>query len=167
MLVNVFPVGVVGLGTIGLPLARALAGVRLVLAYDEDPAVRDSASADGVPVAGSLAELAQVCRTVVLALPSVAAVEQVVEEIATSSPGRLVLDTGAAASDDVRRIGALALSHGTTYLDTPVLGDPSSVGGWTVRMGGPSAAYAVVADVFAPVAGEVVHVGELGSAAGD
>ena len=163
MLVKVFPIGIVGLGDRGLPMAQALAGVRLVLAYDESPAARERASAQGVPVAGSLADLAQVCRTVVLALPG-DAVERVVLEIATKSPGRLVLDTSAQDADDTRRIGALALAQGTTYLDTPVAGDVREVGDWTVRMGGPAAAYVVVADVFAPVASEVVHVGELGSA---
>jgi 3-hydroxyisobutyrate dehydrogenase-like beta-hydroxyacid dehydrogenase len=164
VVVRVFPVGIVGLGAMGLAMARVLAEARPVLAYDVEPVARDRASAAGVPVAGSLAELAQVCRTVVLSLPSVEIVEQVVREIATSSPGRLVLDTGAVGPEDARRIGGLALAAGTTYLDTPIAGGPDLVGSWTVRMGGPAAAYVVVADVFEPLATEVVHAGELGSA---
>ncbi len=163
--VRVFPVGVVGLGAMGLPMATTLAGVRSVLAHDAVPAARDRAAAAGVPVADSLTALAQACRVVLLSLPSAAIVEQVVEEIATSSPGRLVLDTSTLGPEDSRRIGARALELGTTYLDTPVLGRPDAVGGWTVPMGGPVAAYVAVADVFAPVAKRVVHVGDLGAAA--
>ncbi len=163
--VRVFPVGVVGLGSMGLPMARTLAGVRTVQAYDAVPAARDRAAAAGVPVADSLADLAQVCRVVLLSLPSVEAVEQVVEEIATSAPGRLVLDTSTVGPEDSRRIGAAALEPGTTYLDTPILGRPDLVGAWTVPMGGPASAYPTVADTFEPLAKRVVHVGDRGAAA--
>ncbi len=162
---RVFPVGVVGLGAMGLPMAKTLAGVRSVQAYDAVPAACERAAAAGVPVAPSLAALAQVCRTIVLSLPSAEIVERVVEEIATSSPGRLVLDTSTIGPDDSRRIAARALERGTTYIDTPILGRPEAVGGWTVPMGGPDAAYVVVADVFEPLARKVVRVGDVGAAA--
>jgi 3-hydroxyisobutyrate dehydrogenase len=162
---RVFPVGVVGLGAMGLPMARTLAAARSVLAYDAAPVARDRAEAAGVPVAESLAALVLECRTVVLSLPSVEVVDQVVEEIVAAAPGRLILDTSTVGPDDTRRVGALALKAGTTYLDTPILGRPDVVGVWTIPMGGPAAAYVVVADVFEPVAKSVVHVGDLGSAA--
>jgi len=163
--VRAFPVGVVGLGTMGLPMARALSGVRPVQAYDAAPAARDRAEAHGILVAASLVDLAQSCRTLLLSLPSAEIVEQVVQQIVAAAPGRLVLDTSTVGPDDTRRIGALALEAGATYLDTPVLGRPDLVGGWTIPMGGPAAAYVTVADVFEPVAKRVVHVGGLGSAA--
>ncbi|MET0997541.1 MAG: NAD(P)-dependent oxidoreductase [Marmoricola sp.] len=162
---RVFPVGVVGLGAMGLPIARTLAGVRSVQAYDAVPAARDRAAASGVPIASSVAELCRECRTILLSLPSAEIVEQVVAEIASSSPGRLVLDTSTLGPDDTRRIAALALAQGATYLDTPVLGRPDLVGSWTIPMGGPAAAYVAVADVFEPLAKKVVHVGEVGTAA--
>lgn len=162
---RLFPVGVVGLGAMGLPMAQTLAGVRSVMAYDAVPAARERAAATGVPVAGSLVEMAQVCRTIVLSLPSAEVVERVVEEIATSSPGRLVLDTSTVGPEDSRALAARARELGTTYLDTPILGRSDAVGAWTVPMGGPTAAYIVVADVFEPLARKVVHVGDVGAAA--
>jgi 3-hydroxyisobutyrate dehydrogenase len=162
---RVFPVGVVGLGAMGLPIARTLAGVRSVRAYDALPAARDRAAALDVPLADSVADLAQDCRTILLSLPSAEIVEQVVDEVASSSPGRLILDTSTVGPDDTRRIAARALEQGATYLDTPVLGRPDLVGGWTIPLGGPASAYVAVADVFEPVAKKVVHVGEVGSAA--
>jgi 3-hydroxyisobutyrate dehydrogenase len=163
--VRVFPVGVVGLGAMGLPMARAMKAVRSVQAYDAAPAARGRAADSGVPVADSVAALAESCRVILLSLPSAEVVEQVVAEIAAAAPGRLVLDTSTVGPGDSRRIGAIALEAGTTYLDTPVLGRPDLVGGWTIPMGGPAAAYVAVADVFEPLAERVVHVGDLGAAA--
>jgi 3-hydroxyisobutyrate dehydrogenase len=163
--VRVFPVGVVGLGAMGLPLARSLAGARSVLAYDAAPAARERAAAAGVTIVESVAALARECRTVVLSLPSAEVVDQVVDEVVAAAPGRLLLDTSTIGPDESRRLAARTLAVGATYLDTPILGRPESVGGWTIPMGGPGAAYLVVADVFEPVATRVVHVGEVGSAA--
>ena len=118
-----------------------------------------------VQVAGSLTELAGSCNTVLLSLPSAATVEEVVAEIAPAAPGLLILDTSTIGPDDSRRIGAVALSAGSTYLDTPILGRPEMVGSWTIPVGGPVAAYDAVVAVLEPVAARVVHVGDLGSAA--
>ena len=158
-------VGIVGLGAMGLPIADALTTRGQVMAYDAAPATRKRASAAGISVAGSLPDLARSCNTVLLSLPDAAAVEDVVAEIAPAAPGLLILDTSTIGPEDSRRIGALALAEGSTYLDTPILGRPDRVGSWTVPVGGPSAAYAVVAQVLEPIAQRVVHVGRLGSAA--
>jgi 3-hydroxyisobutyrate dehydrogenase len=158
-------VGVVGLGAMGLPIANALTTRGPVLALDLAPAAREQAQAVGIPVAESLTDLARSCNTVVLSLPNAAAVEAVVGELAPAAPGLLILDTSTIGPEDSRRIGALALAEGSTYLDTPILGRPERVGSWTVPVGGPAAAYGTVAGVLAPVAERVVHVGDLGSAA--
>jgi 3-hydroxyisobutyrate dehydrogenase len=158
-------VGVIGLGAMGLPIANAL-GTRVpVLAYDVAPAVRSRAAAAGIPLAESLTQLAQSCNTVVLSLPEAAVVEEVVAEITPAAPGLLVLDTSTIGPEDSRRIGALALAEGSTYLDTPILGRPEMVGSWTVPVGGPVAAYDAVARILEPIAQRVIHVGDLGAAA--
>lgn len=158
-------VGVVGLGAMGLPIAHALSTRVPVLAHDVSSAVRARALAAGIPVAESLTQLAQSCNTVVLSLPQAAVVEEVVAEITPAAPGLLVLDTSTIGPEDSRRIGALALAEGSTYLDTPILGRPEMVGSWTVPVGGPVAAYDAVARILEPIAQRVVHVGDLGAAA--
>ncbi len=158
-------VGVVGLGAMGLPIATALAARRPVVAHDASPAVLERAAAAGLRVAGTLVEVARTCSTVILSLPSADVGEQVVAALTPEAPGLLVLDTSTVGPDDARRLGALARSHGSTYLDTPILGRPESVGAWTVPVGGPAAAYAAVARVLEPVADRVVHVGDLGAGA--
>ena len=121
-------VGVVGLGAMGLPIARALAAHGSVVAYDAQPAARLRAVEAGVVVTESLPHLARSANTVLLSLPTAAVVEEVVAELAPNAPGLLILDTSTIGPDDSRRIGALALAAGSTYLDTPVLGRPDRVG---------------------------------------
>ena len=121
--------------------------------------------AAGLRVVDTMVEVARSCNTVILSLPSADVGEQVVAALAPEAPGLLLLDTSTVGPDDARRLGALARTHGSTYLDTPVLGRPESVGGWTVPVGGPAAAYAAVARVLEPVAARVVHVGDLGAGA--
>jgi 3-hydroxyisobutyrate dehydrogenase len=158
-------IGVVGLGAMGLPMANALTTRGSVAAYDVEPTVRDRAAAAGIAVADSLADLARSCNTVLLSLPTATVVEDVVAEIAPAAPGLLILDTSTIGPEDSRRIGAIALAEGSTYLDTPVLGRPEMVGSWTVPVGGPAAAYDTVERVLAPIAQRVVHVGDLGAGA--
>ena len=158
-------VGVVGLGAMGLPIANALTTRGPVVVHDAAPAARSRAADMGLEVAESLTELARSCNTVLLSLPSAAVVEEVVAEIAPAAPGLLILDTSTIGPDDSRRIGALALADGSTYLDTPILGRPEMVGSWTIPVGGPATAYDAVVAVLDPVAARVVHVGDLGSAA--
>lgn len=158
-------VGVVGLGAMGRPMARALAARGPVVAYDADPAARARVDVPGVEVVEDLLDVARRCNTVLLSLPSAAVVADVVADLVPAAPGLLLLDTSTIGPEDSRRISAAAREEGSTYLDTPVLGRPEAVGGWTVPMGGPVSAYAAVAAVLEPVAARVVHVGEVGSAA--
>ncbi len=123
----------------GLPIANALTTRGPVVAYDAAPAVRIACGRGGHPGCSSRSiELARSCNTVLLSLPSAAAVEDVVAEIAAAAPGLLILDTSTIGPEDSRRIGALALADGSTYLDTPILGRPEMVGSWTMPVGGPA-----------------------------
>lgn len=158
------PVGVVGLGAMGRPMALALGSAGPVLAWDADPGARDRAAGEGVALAGSLEHLARECATVVLSLPSAAVVSEVVAALVGAGP-LLLLDTSTIGPEDSRSIAASAGAAGATYLDTPVLGRPEMVGRWTVPMGGPASSQPEVARVLAPVAARVVHVGDVGAGA--
>ena len=158
-------VGVIGLGAMGLPIAQTLLTRGPVVAYDASPDARVRAEAAGIALADSLVELARSCNTVLLSLPTAEVVQEVVPAITPAAPGLLLLDTSTIGPEDSRRIGALALAAGSTYLDTPILGRPEAVGSWTIPVGGPAAAYSTVARLLAPIARQVVHVGPLGAAA--
>lgn len=158
-------VGVVGLGAMGLPAALAFGAHGPVIAHDASGSARRRAGSAGVTLAADLAELAQSANTVVLSLPDAGVVEDVVREICPQAPGLLVLDTSTIGPEEARHVAEVAHEHGSTYLDTPVLGRPESVGEWTVPMGGPASAHAAVSRILAPIAAKVVHVGDVGSAA--
>lgn len=157
--------GVVGLGAMGLPLARAVAARSAVVVHDLSPEARSRAAEAGLEVAEDVSLLTTTCRVVVLSLPSAAAVADVVRRLCESADGLLLLDTSTIGPDDTRRIATDARELGSTYLDTPVLGRPDRVGHWTVPMGGPADLHASVATALSPVADRVVHVGAVGAAA--
>jgi 3-hydroxyisobutyrate dehydrogenase len=158
-------VGVVGLGAMGLPMARALAAAGPVVTHDASPEARERARGAGLLVVDGLGELARSCNTVVLSLPDASIVSDVLEELCPAAPGLVLLDTSTVGPEDSRELARAALADGSTYLDTPVLGRPDNVGGWTIPMGGPVAAHAAVSRVLEPVAARVMHVGEVGAAA--
>ncbi len=149
----------------GRPIAAALAERGPVIVHDVRESAAQEARAGGFSVAGSLADLAATCSTVLLSLPGPAEVSAVLSELLAGGATPLVLDTSTIGPDSARANGKLATAAGASYLDTPVLGRPDLVGGWTIPVGGPVAAYDVAAEVLAPLATRVVHVGDLGAAA--
>jgi 3-hydroxyisobutyrate dehydrogenase-like beta-hydroxyacid dehydrogenase len=158
-------VGVIGLGAMGRPIAEALAVHVPVVVHDVREQARSAARSAGLSVAGSPAELAVTCSTVLLSLPGPSQVSEVLVELVDGGTALLVLDTSTIGPDSVRSNAELAARAGTTYLDTPILGRPDLVGGWTIPVGGPVAAYEVAERVLAPLARRVVHVGDVGAAA--
>ena len=158
--------GLVGLGAMGLPMARALGARGEVTAYDASADARARAAGlPGVTVVDSLAEVARRSGTVVLSLPSAAVVTEVLGALCPVTTGLLLLDTSTLGPDDSRRLATVAQDAGSTYLDTPVLGRPDAVGRWTIPVGGPASAVEAATEALAPVAGRVVHVGDAGAAA--
>ncbi len=96
------PVGFIGLGMMGQPMARCLLGRGFrLLACDSASAARDALAQDAPPgalaFAGSPAALAEDCDAIVLMLPTSAAVSAVLEAgglLAALRPGALVIDMG-------------------------------------------------------------------------
>lgn len=157
-------IGVIGLGAMGQPIAAALAtsGAE-VRVFDVSTAAVQRAEVEGLRACATVADLAAECDVVVLSLPTPAIVLDVVQQIAGASTTTTVLDTSTV--DPSTSQAAAALLEGGGYGDCPVLGRPEAVGRWTVPVGGDERVAAVAADVLAPVAARVVHVGDVGSAA--
>jgi 3-hydroxyisobutyrate dehydrogenase len=164
LLESVGPIGVVGVGTMGGPIARALASAgRTVVAYDADPGA--VARIDGVEPASSPADVASRCRVVVLSLPTPDVVAAVVAEIAEAAPGVTVLDTSTVGPDTSIDARSVLEAHGGRFADCPVLGRPSAVGAWTIPVGGEDDVVELARAVLSPVAKRVVGVGPTGAAA--
>lgn len=160
-------VAFIGLGTMGLPMARNLvaAGHDLV-AVDVDPA---RAALLGAPVAATPSEAAAVCDAAFLSLPSPAAVEDVVLGSAGlragARSGFAVVDMSTGPPSLARKLGSELGRLGVGSLDAPVSGGPrgAETASLTVMVGGSDEAFAVQRPLLEVLGSLVVHVGPAGS----
>jgi 3-hydroxyisobutyrate dehydrogenase len=160
-------VSFIGLGTMGLPMARNLrtAGHELV-AVDVDPA---RAALLGAPVAATPAEAAEASDVAFLSLPSPAAVEDVVLGSAGLRAGArrgfAVVDMSTGPPGLARTLAEELGRLGIDSLDAPVSGGPrgAETGSLTVMVGGSREAFAAGRPLLDAVGSLVVHVGPAGA----
>ncbi|MGH3022403.1 MAG: NAD(P)-dependent oxidoreductase [Gaiellaceae bacterium] len=160
-------VAFIGLGTMGLPMARnlATAGHELV-AVDVDPM---RAALLGTPVAATPAEAAELSDVALLSLPSPAAVEDVVLGSAGlragARPGFAVVDMSTGPPVLARRLAAELGRLGIDSLDAPVSGGPrgAEARSLTVMVGGSPQAFAAGRPLFEVLGSLVLHVGPAGA----
>lgn len=157
----------IGLGTMGLPMARnLLAAGHEVVAVDPDA---ERVALLGTPAAATPAEAAAQSDVALLSLPSAAVVEDVVlgEEgvRAGAAPGYAVVDMSTGPPALARRLAAELDAAGLVCLDAPVSGGPKGAEGasLTIMAGGTEAAFAALRDLLADLGCLVVHVGPAGS----
>ena len=160
-------VGFIGLGAMGLPMARRLHGAgHTVRAYDAVPDARERAAAAGVPVVASLAEAAG-ADVVVLMLPDSSVVATVVADEGFGGAlrsGALVVDMGSSEPMATRALADDLASRGVRLVDAPVSGGVRGAeeGRLTVMAGG-SDDDIEAATPLLQVLGRVVHVGPVGA----
>lgn len=160
-------VAFIGLGTMGLPMARnlAAAGHELV-AVDADPA---RAALLGAPVAATPAEAARASDVALLSLPSPAAVEDVVlgpAGLRAGAPrGFAVMDMSTGPPALARALAVELARAGMESLDAPVSGGPAGAeaASLTVMVGGTSGAFAAQRPLLEALGSLVVHVGPSGA----
>ncbi len=122
-------VGFIGLGRMGAPMARNLAGA------GHDLVLHDSSSAALAAFAGQarcrpardLADVAA-CEAVITMLPTGADVRAVLTQeeggafLAAAPPGTLVIDMSSSEPQGTRELAALLTEHGLPLVDAPVSG---------------------------------------------
>jgi 3-hydroxyisobutyrate dehydrogenase-like beta-hydroxyacid dehydrogenase len=160
------PLGFVGLGAMGAPMVRRLlaAGHR-VLAHDSNPAALSAAAAGGVERRGSAAAVAAEAETVLVSLPTPAAVKAV-----ALGPGGLVEGGAMRVYVDLSTTGARAAKEvaeefaprGVVSLDAPVSGGiaGAEAGTLSVMAAGDRAAFERVRPVLEAIGSNTVFVGE-------
>jgi 3-hydroxyisobutyrate dehydrogenase len=152
-------IAVVGLGTMGLPIARnRLAAGHDVIGVDVDPA---RVASLGAP-AGRPAD----AELVLCSLPSPAAVEEVAREVReTCGRGTLFVDMSTSPPSLARRLAGELGAAGIDALDAPVSGGPhgAEAATLTIMVGGDAAAFERARPVLEPLGGLVVHVGGPGA----
>jgi putative dehydrogenase len=146
------PVGVIGVGIMGSAMVRHLvaAGYR-VLGHDVDARAMASLVALGGQAAGSAAEVAAVCPVVLTSLPSVAALESVVEAlVARPGAARVLAETSTFGLRDKLAAQARLQAAGIEMLDAPLSGsgNQAAVRDVVVYASGSETAYARCLPVF-------------------
>ena len=125
-------VAVLGLGAMGLPMARCLSSTFAVRCFDVAPDRRALAQADGLAVYGSASEAANGAQVAVVAVRNQAQLDSLLwgeDPVAGSlAEGGAVVLTSTVGIDAVREVAAKLSAEGLYLVDAPVSGGPVRAG---------------------------------------
>jgi 3-hydroxyisobutyrate dehydrogenase len=163
-------IGFIGLGNMGLPMARNLlqAGHNLT-AFDVMGAAVDAAKTAGARAAASAAAAATDAEAVITMLPEGRHVREVylgdAGVIAHAGPGALLIDCSTIDVETARAVNRAAGERGLEVLDAPVSGGVTGAekGTLTFMVGGSDAGVARARPILAQMGSVVVHTGPSGN----
>jgi len=165
-------VGFVGLGVMGLPMARNLtsAGFR-VSGWARRPEAVELGRAGGIEMRPSLAEVAAASDVVItMVTTSEDVVDVAMGEgglLESMAAGSVLVDMSTVAPEVSRRVAAAAASHGVGFLDAPVSGGSfgAEQGTLTIMAGGDPAVLERCRPIFAALGDpdRLFHTGPVGS----
>jgi 2-hydroxy-3-oxopropionate reductase len=163
-------VGFIGLGVMGMPMARNLlaAGFELT-ALSRSPEPVDAIVAAGADRGSAPAGVAAAGDVTILMLPDDAAVHDVVEGpggvLEGARPGHLLIDMSTVSPERARRTAERIDQAGGTALDAPVSGGDVGArdGTLSIMVGGPEAAFERALPLLEALGRTVVHVGDTGA----
>jgi 3-hydroxyisobutyrate dehydrogenase-like beta-hydroxyacid dehydrogenase len=164
-------VGMIGLGKMGLPMARHLHKHGFdVIAYDIDPSACASAGKLGIKVAATAKAVAADSDFVIVVVGFDGEVERVVGNsdgiIAANRPGLILGIASTIAPQTMLRLAAKATEAGIKIIDMPLTRGETAAeaGNLLVMLGGDGEVVALCEPVLKSFAGTIVHLGEAGSA---
>jgi 3-hydroxyisobutyrate dehydrogenase len=166
-------IGFVGLGNLGLHLARSLQRTgNPITITDLDKSLAAEMIAGGAGWADSAFDVAQNSDVVFTCLPSPGVINAVVtgeRGILAGFAGRngTWIDMSTNDRNETLRLSQLANDAGVSVLEAPVTGGVhrAAAGQITVLVGGDEALYTKFADLIEAVGNPVIHMGPIGSAA--
>jgi 2-hydroxy-3-oxopropionate reductase len=161
------PVGFIGLGIMGRPMARHLlaAGVPLVV-HSRSRGPVDELVAEGAEAASAPSEVAERARVVILMLPDTPDVELVVGGLLGGlSADHVVVDMSTVDPIATRRLAAEVAARGAGYVDAPVSGGQVGAEQATlsIMVGGAEQHVERVMPLFRAMGKTIVHVGDVGA----
>jgi 3-hydroxyisobutyrate dehydrogenase-like beta-hydroxyacid dehydrogenase len=161
---NKQPVGVIGVGLMGEVYARRLVAAEFaVIGFDVDPA-KTARLANFSAQAGTLADIAQKCEPIVVAVFNTEQVEDVVESaLIPAAAGKIVLVTSTCDPDRIAALGA-RVGDKLRFLETPVSGTSEQVrqGDGVGLIGGDQKIAADAAPVLDALFAKSFHIGKIG-----
>ena len=163
-------VGFIGLGRMGLPMARNLlqAGFPLVV-HNRSRANVDIIASEGAVPATSPAEVARSSEVVLTCLPDVSSVQQVFlgEDgvMSGTGRGRLLVDHSTVGPTTSQQIANEASERGASFLDAPISGgvERAATATLTIMVGGDRESFDAGLPVLQAMASKVSYVGASGA----
>lgn len=164
-------VGFVGLGTMGVGMARNLARAGFPLALSTRTLSKAQALAGelGAKAFGAPEEVARVSDVVVSCLPDSPEVEEVHlgphGTVRGAASGAIVIDSSTIAAEAARSIAERLAKSGVSFLDAPVSGGQKGAaeGTLTFFVGGDAAALERARPVLSAMGKRITHLGPSGS----
>jgi 3-hydroxyisobutyrate dehydrogenase len=157
-------VGIIGLGAMGLGMARRLSQAGFLAGvYNRTAAKMAEFNVPHYPQAEALAVDMDVILLCVSADNDVLAM---VDAIATTiKPNTIVIDTSTVSSETAKQAAACLAKKHATFLDAPVSGGVEGAKNGTLSMmvGGDAAILEIVRPVLACMTARIIHIGETGS----
>jgi 3-hydroxyisobutyrate dehydrogenase-like beta-hydroxyacid dehydrogenase len=159
-------VGFIGLGRMGMPMARNLLRAGFTLSvFNRSRAPADELASIGSHACVSPREVAFRSEILITCLPGPAEVEKVAAEaLAEASAGSIFIDHSTVDPETSRRVAARARDCGVEFLDAPVSGGVrgASEGTLTIMVGGDRQALERSRPVLEAVGRKIFHVGPVG-----
>jgi len=167
-----FPVGFVGIGKMGLPMATRVATHGYPLhAFDAAAgALKAIGTVGGVQAARGLADVGRACEVVILMLPDSNVVQKVLYGAGDAlaphlKPGTIVIDMSSSSPSVTRALGPRLKAAGVELIDAPVSGGVKRAvdGSLAIMAGGDAAVIARVRPLFLTMGKSIIETGMLGS----
>ncbi len=161
------PIGFIGLGAMGNPMAGHLVNAGYTVnGYEVADAQIDKAAEGGVTINASAAEVGQQSEIVLLSLPSMAIVEATVDELlGTLKPGSIIVDHSTISPDLAETLESRCAAKQVAFLDAPLSGatQGAEAGTLAVMVGGDEAAYQRCLPLFEIIGKQAFHLGKAGN----
>lgn len=159
-------IGFVGLGQMGMPIARRmLAAGHPVMGFDQREQTRSALEAAGGTWALSAREIADQCHTVMVSLPTPAAVEAVVfgeHGLVHGTAMHVLVDLSTTGPQAAQDIAQRLSTKGVTVVDAPVSGGVAGAeqGSLAIMVSGPREQYERLQPVLRSFGSHLFHVGD-------
>ncbi|WP_255835301.1 3-hydroxyisobutyrate dehydrogenase [Kordiimonas sp. SCSIO 12603] len=160
-------VAFIGLGNMGLPMAKNLLGAgHTVRGFDLSGEVRAACTEAGGIACAAVTEAVEGADVVITMLPSGAIVKSVYGEVFTAAKaGALFIDSSTIDVATAREVASEAADKGFTMVDAPVSGGVGGAAAGTLAfmVGGTEEAFKSAEPILDPMGAKIVHCGQSGN----
>jgi 3-hydroxyisobutyrate dehydrogenase len=160
--------GVVGLGAMGAPMARHLAGAGLLgMVWNRTGSRAETFAEENASIAAdNPAQLAAACNVILTCVSADQDLLDVVGQLLPGiKPGTVMVDTSTVSPATARQVAASLLDLDCGFVDAPVSGgvEGAQKGSLSVMAGGDSANMSRIMPVLEAISSTVTHMGPVGS----